>query len=181
MNLPNLITLGRLLAVPLAVWLILHAYLSAAFWLFVIAGISDAVDGYIAKRFNLETVVGKLLDPLADKALLVSMYVSLGVSGYLDSWVVILVVFRDAMIVSGALLYHALTHRLTMQPLRISKVNTAAQIVLVAAVLAQHGLGLNIALLAQGFVYVVAVTTFASGGAYLIEWTRRAADVEERE
>ena len=181
MNLPNFISLGRLLAVPFAVWMIINGFLLAAFWLFVIAGISDAVDGYIAKRFNAETAVGKYLDPLADKALLVSVFISLGASGYLESWLVIMVVFRDALIVSGALLYHTLTHRLTMQPLRISKINTAAQIVLVAQVLGQHGLQLDTAWISHLLAYAVAATTVASGAAYLLEWARRAAAFEEGE
>lgn len=181
MSLPNLISLGRLLAVPLAVWLILNDLLLAAFWLFVAAGISDAVDGYLAKRLNAETVLGKYLDPLADKALLVSVFISLGAVGYLQSWLVILVVFRDALIVSGALLYHTMTQKLTLEPLWISKLNTAAQIVLVAMLLGERGMDLPIHMATQLMVFATALTTFASGAAYVFEWTRRAATFEEGE
>ncbi len=181
MNIPNLITLARLLSVPLAVWLIINGLLGPAFWLFVLAGISDAVDGYLAKRLNAETVVGRYLDPLADKALLVSVFISLGICGYLPSWLVIMVVFRDVLIVAGALLYHTLTQNLTLEPLRISKLNTAAQIVLVGMVLGQHGMDLPIDPATQIMVYLAALTTFASGGAYVFEWTRRAAAMEEGE
>lgn len=181
MNIPNLITLARLLSVPLAVWLIINGFLGAAFWLFILAGISDAVDGYLAKRLNAETVVGRYLDPLADKALLVSVFIALGSSGYLPSWLVIMVVFRDVLIVSGALLYHTLTQNLTLEPLRVSKLNTAAQIVLVGVVLGQHGLGLPIGMATEVMVFVAAATTFISGGVYVFEWTRRAAAMEEGE
>src|SRR5260370_4856839 len=108
LNLPNVISLGRLLLVPLAISLILDGRYYAAFWIFVIAGVSDAVDGFIAKRFDRRTRLGALLDPLADKVLLVSVYVTLGVSGQLWTWLVVLVVFRDIMIVGGFLLVRAL-------------------------------------------------------------------------
>ena len=88
LNLPNLITLGRLLSVPLAVWLIIEARYGVAFWIFVAAGISDALDGYIAKRFDRRTRLGALLDPIADKALLVGVYVTLGIAGQLPHWLV---------------------------------------------------------------------------------------------
>ncbi len=181
MNIPNFITLARLLSVPLAVWLIINGYLGGAFWLFIAAGVSDAVDGYLAKRLNAETVLGRYLDPLADKALLVSVFISLGSGGYLQSWLVIMVVFRDVLIVAGALLYHTLTQHLTLEPLGISKINTAAQIVLVAVVLGQHGLDLPLGMVAELMVYIAALTTFASGAFYVYEWTRRAAAMEEGE
>src|SRR6202035_4268592 len=103
LNLPNLISLGRLLLVPLAISLILDGKYWAAFWVFVVAGISDALDGFIAKRFNRRTRLGALLDPVADKAMLVSVYVALGLVHELWTWLVILVVFRDVMIVGGFL------------------------------------------------------------------------------
>jgi len=179
-NLPNLITLARLLAVPVIVWLILKNQLIAAFWLFVAAGVSDAVDGFIAKRFNLETTFGKYLDPITDKVLLVSVYVSLGNEGHLYVWLVILVVFRDLVIVGGAMVYEQVTRSLTMTPLKISKVNTAAQIVLAAVVLGVRGAGLGYDMLIDALVAVVAVTSVVSGGAYVIKWSQRAAAAEDR-
>src|SRR5262252_7548834 len=141
LNLPNLISLGRLLLVPLAISLILEDSYWAAFWVFVVAGVSDALDGFIAKRFDLRTRLGALLDPLADKVLLVSVYVTLGIAGQIWTWLVVLVVFRDVMIVGGFLLIQALaglpkpTH-----PLFISKVNTGVQVAMVGYVLARRGL-----------------------------------------
>lgn len=179
MNLPNLITLGRLLCVPLAIWLVLSEELAAAFWVFVLAGLSDAVDGFIAKRFEQRSQLGALLDPIADKALLVSMYVTLGVAGHLPNWLVILVVFRDALIVGGFLLVAALAQSMRWEPLFVSKLNTALQLGLVAVVLARLGLGVDDFGLGTALVYAVAATTLISGGAYLVRWGRALAGVED--
>lgn len=179
MNLPNLITLGRLLSVPVAIWLVLSGELAAAFWIFVAAGLSDAVDGFIAKRLDQRSRLGALLDPLADKALLVSMFVTLGVAGHLPNWLVILVVFRDVMIIGGFLLVTALAHTMKWEPLLISKLNTALQIALIAVVLARLGLGIPDFGLGTVLVYAVAVTTIVSGGGYLVRWGRALAGVEE--
>src|SRR5271169_3655914 len=108
LNLPNLISLARLLLVPLEIWLILVGRYGLAFWILVAAGISDALDGFIAKKFDRRTRLGALLDPLADKVLLVSVYVTLGFAGQLWTWLVVLVVFRDIMIVGGYLLIQAI-------------------------------------------------------------------------
>ena len=179
MNLPNLITLGRLLCVPLAIWLVLSDELGAAFWLFVAAGLSDAIDGFIAKRFDQRSRLGALLDPLADKALLVSMFVTLGVAGHLATWLVILVVFRDVLIIGGFLLITALAQTMRWEPLFISKLNTALQIALIAVVLGQLGLGIPVFGLGRILTYAVAATTVISGISYLVRWGSALAGVEE--
>lgn len=170
---PNVISLARLLSVPLAVWLMLIDRYDAAFWVFVAAGLSDAVDGALARWLKVNSEVGAYLDPLADKCLLVSAYIALGYSGHIEIWLVILVVFRDLLIVGGALLYQTLTQSLSMQPLLISKINTGLQIGLVALLLARLGLGLPNFGLEPILVYAVALSTAASGGAYLWIWGRR--------
>jgi len=178
-NLPNLISMARLMAVPATVWFIIEGRYDSAFWLFVVAGASDAVDGFIAKRFNAQTVLGSYLDPLADKALLVSVYLTLGNEGQLAVWLVILVVFRDLTIIGGAILLHTLGGSIRMTPLATSKVNTVAQIVLASVVLARLGLGLDDRGLVAALVYVVAATTVLSGVHYLITWARRIASMED--
>lgn len=177
-SVPNLISLGRLLCVPITVWLVLNENLLAAFWLFVAACISDGADGFIAKRFNCETVLGGYLDPIADKALLVSVYLTLGNEGYIAAWLVILVVFRDALIVCGAYLFQLLYQRLSIHPLVVSKINTAFQFILAAAVLGMEGYNYQDGLIILGLTYVVAATTFLSGAAYVIVWSRRAVAME---
>jgi cardiolipin synthase len=179
-NLPNLISLARLVSVPVAVWLILDGRLTAAFWLFVVAGLSDAVDGTIAKYLHAETALGKFLDPLADKALLVSVYIALGRIGEMDSWLVILVVSRDIMIVGGVIVTLLTVMRsYKVAPSFLSKANTAAQILLAAAVLARLGLGIDDLGAAQVLTYVVAATTLGSGAWYLVVWYRQMAGVED--
>src|ERR1700746_2953732 len=173
LNLPNLISLGRLLLVPLAISLIVDGRYWAAFWVFVVAGISDALDGFIAKRFDRRTRLGALLDPLADKALLVSVYVTLGVAGQLWAWLVVLGVFRDVMIVGGFLLIQVIaTFPKPFHPLFISKINTGVQVVLVGYVLARRGLGADAGPIDFALSIAVAVATVVSGISYLVRWAR---------
>ena len=178
MNIPNLISLARLLSVPVAVWFILDDALAAAFWLFVLAGLSDAIDGFIAKRFDQRSALGALLDPIADKALLVGMFVTLGLGHRLPSWVVILVVFRDLLIVGGFLLATMYGQRMRFEPLVVSKLNTTLQIVLIAAVLGEIGLGIDLAREITLLVYAVGVTTILSGAGYLVRWARSWSGTE---
>ena len=179
MNLPNLITFGRLFSVPVILWLILDGLMLAAFWVFFVAALSDAVDGIIAKYFDAETVFGAFLDPIADKALLVSVYLMLGHQGYVEAWLVIMVVFRDLVILGGAILFQTVTQSLTMQPLTISKVNTFVQFVFVVIVLWVEAYGLDGGATIRVIGYIVAVTTLWSGTAYVITWSPRAAVMED--
>jgi cardiolipin synthase len=177
MSIPNLISLGRLLSVPLAVWLILEGELGWAFWLFVLSGLSDAIDGFIARAFRSRTALGGYLDPIADKALLVSVYLALGHAGYLPVWLVILVVFRDILIVGGVLLLYTLKESFAMQPSFISKINTTMQIVLAALVLSTFGLDLteppfDLKWVTATMIWVVAVTTAWSGLGYIVTGSR---------
>ena len=168
-NLPNLITLARLLCVPLAIWLIVEARYGVVFWVFVAAGVSDALDGWIAKRWNQRTPLGALLDPIADKALLAAVYITLGLAGALPQWLVILVVLRDLLIVGGYLLSHGTD---APQPLFVSKVNTLVQIALVGFVLARLGLDFEADRLTAILVVAAGITTVWSGLSYLVRWAR---------
>lgn len=172
LTIPNAITLARLFAVPIAVWLILDGRYALAFWVFLAAGVSDALDGYIAKRFDSRSRLGALLDPLADKALLTSVYVALALSNQLPGWLVVLVVLRDALIIAGFLLIQATAAPRRFEPLYISKVNTLLQIALVGFVLAGLGLDLEDLWLTPSLVDVVAATTVISGFWYLARSAR---------
>jgi len=178
LSIPNIISFCRLVLAPIAVWLILNHMFEAAFWIFVAACVSDAADGYIAKKYNLHTELGRFLDPIADKALLVSVFVTLGQVGLIDTWLVILVVFRDALILCGAILYHLLYETLTMQPLLISKINTTAQFILAAIVLGMSAFGLTDQIGIIILTYLVAGTTIASGASYVTTWSRKAMAME---
>ena len=179
MNVPNLISLGRLASVPVAVWLILNGHYGWAFWLFVVAGISDAVDGFVAKQFGQETVIGKYLDPLADKALLASVFITLGHAGHMPLWLVIVVISRDVMILAGALIGLMLTDRYAVQPMLPSKVNTVAQIVYAGLVLANLGVAFKDYGATEIMGYVVAATTLLSLGVYISWWLRATAELED--
>jgi len=179
LNLPNLISLARLLLVPLTIWLILCERYGIAFWILVAAGVSDALDGFIAKRFDRRTRLGALLDPVADKAMLVSVYITLGVAGQLPSWLVILVVFRDVTIVGGFLLIQAIAVPKRFDPLYISKINTGVQVALVVFVLARLGLEAEPGPLDLALYLAVAVTTISSGVSYLVRWARILARSEQ--
>jgi cardiolipin synthase (CMP-forming) len=172
-NLPNLITLARLLSVPLAVWLILEDRYAAAFWVFIGAGLSDALDGYIAKRFNRQTRLGAMLDPAADKVLLAGVYMTLGIVGQLPAWLVMLVVSRDLLIVIGFVVIHASAATpKPVGPLFISKINTLIQIVLVGFVLARLGLGFEADAVMPPLIGAAALTTLLSGSSYLLQCAR---------
>jgi cardiolipin synthase len=179
LNAPNLITLARLLSVPLTIWLIVGDRFGIAFWVFVGAGVSDALDGFIAKRFDCRTKIGALLDPAADKALLTSVYVALGIAEYLPTWLVILVVFRDVTIIGGFVLFQSMAVPRNFDPLYISKINTAAQISLVAYVLARLGLGFPDGQVTPVLVWVTALTTVLSGLSYLVRWARILSGTEQ--
>jgi cardiolipin synthase (CMP-forming) len=177
-NIPNSITLGRIVLVPLVVWLIIDQEMLAAFVLFMLAGFSDAADGFLAKRYGWHTELGAYLDPIADKALLVSIYVTLGLAGYLPVWLVIAVVSRDILIVGAVLLSWVLSRPLLVHPLLISKANTAAQIVLAALILAELGLGLGLEKFVGIWIWVTGALTILSAGAYFWAWLRHMASYE---
>ncbi len=172
---PNLITLARICAVPAAVWLMLQHRLDLAFLVFVGAGISDAVDGWIARAWNARSALGALLDPIADKALLVSVYVTLAAINVLPDWLAILVVFRDLLIVGGVILLWMLGMPARIRPILVSKANTVAQIALAALALLLAGFALSAPLLLDAMIWLVAATTFASGAAYVVQAARLTA------
>lgn len=181
-NLPNAITVGRIFLVPLVVWLIIVGRMQAAFVVFVVAGVSDALDGYLAKRFGWQSELGAYLDPLADKALLVSIYVALGYFAHMPAWIVIAVVSRDLLIIGAVLLSVMLGRPVEVHPLPISKANTVGQIVLAALVLGNLGFGLALAGVIELVSWVVGALTVLSAAAYLRAWLAHmtAYDVPQR-
>jgi cardiolipin synthase len=175
---PNAITGVRMaLAAPLA-WLILDGERGAALALALAAGLSDAVDGLLAKRMGWQSRLGGLIDPMADKLMLLAAFLSLGLIGEVPAWLVWLVVGRDVVIVAGAIAYHNLIGPLEARPSAISKLTTLLQILLVLALLID---GLDAVALPEamilGLTIATAITTVASGLHYVYTWsgkTRRA-------
>jgi cardiolipin synthase len=172
LSLPNLITMARILCVPLIVWAITAGHMLPAFLLFLAAGVSDAVDGFLAKRFDMRTELGALLDPLADKALIVSIYVALGFTEVLPRWVVILVVSRDILIIGGFLLAMLIERPMPVRPHPISKLNTVAQIVLAGVALGALGLKFDAGWVLPALMALVTILTLLSIGFYVAEWIR---------
>lgn len=171
-SLPNLITIGRIMLVPALVWAIAAGEAAVAFALFVIAGLSDAVDGFLAKRFGMSTKFGAFLDPLADKALIISVFVGLGIAGAIPLWLVVLVVSRDILIIGAVTLALLVGKPVKIRPLYVSKLNTVAQIVFASLVLGSLAFDFNAGPLQTVLMFVVATLTLVSVGFYTREWIR---------
>jgi cardiolipin synthase len=178
LSIPNLITLARILLVPVVVWAIAAGAMHLAFILFLVAAISDGVDGFLAKRFNMQTELGAYLDPLADKVMIVSIYVTLASTGVIPLWIVILVVSRDILIVGGILLSWLVGNPIAIKPHMVSKANTAAQIVYACLVLALFGFGFNAEPLLTLVMFLVAVLTLLSVAFYVADWVRHMNSAE---
>lgn len=178
MNIPNTLTFGRIVSVPLLIWLIIDQDYLAAFIVFMLAGISDAADGYLAKRYGWATELGAYLDPIADKALLVAIYVTLGLAGELPVWLVIVVATRDVLIVGAVILAWIMSRPVEMKPLAVSKINTFSQITLAGLVLAKLGLGLEFGGLVSLFVWLTGGTTILSAFVYFFGWLRHMMSYE---
>lgn len=173
-DIPNIISLLRIALVIPVVYLLIQREFSYALILFFIAGISDGLDGYLARRNNWKSRLGSILDPLADKLLLVFSYFALGWLGEIPMWLVVAVVARDLVIVVGAIAYHEIIGEYDMVPSWVSKTNTFFQIVLVLAVVFSAGAYMLPEMVIDGLVVIVAITTIGSGIDYVWVWGRRA-------
>ena len=179
MTIPNYITIFRFLLVPLVLYSIFEGQMALALAGFILAGVSDGVDGFIARRFNQRSELGAYLDPIADKLLLVTIFGVFGYLGQLPLWLVYLVISRDAMIIGAVLLSTIMGNPVKMRPLMVSKVNTTVQIVLAAFVLADLAFALNYGQIEQYLIWLVALLTGASAAAYLVSWMRHMAGFAE--
>ncbi|MBB4197209.1 CDP-alcohol phosphatidyltransferase [Rhodoblastus sphagnicola] len=167
--LPNLISLARLVLAPFSVEMIVERRWTEALAIFVVAGLSDALDGWIARRFDLRSELGAYLDALADKALLVCNYVTLAGVGLVPLYLVLLVVTRDLLIVGAVILCRVMDRPMTIRPHFLSKANTAAQIAFVVMLLAALAFHLPMPWFTAG-VWLVAALTLASLAAYFKRW-----------
>jgi cardiolipin synthase len=173
-HLPNLICIGRILLVwPIVVGLSAGNYLLTLL-LFGVAALSDGIDGYLAKRFGWTSQLGKFLDPLADKLLLVAVFVAASWMGVVPWWVAAAAIARDVMIGLGALLYRVWFGALHGQPSILSKINTAVQIVYLIVAILHAAAGVPSPALLQGLAIVTLTTTVSSGIGYLLQFARRA-------
>jgi cardiolipin synthase len=173
-DLPNIITFLRFLLIPPVVLLLLQRRYDMALLVFAVAGFSDALDGYLAKRYRWSSRLGGLLDPIADKLMLLSGFVTLAWLGVLPVWLVALIILRDVVIVTGAIVYHLRIEKLEAEPSVISKFNTLAQILLILAEMFSHAFHELPQYCMDALIYGVLVTTLWSGFDYVWTWGRRA-------
>ncbi len=173
-HLPNLICLLRIALV----WPLVHSLLANDYhttvWVFVIAAVSDGLDGFLAKRFGWTSELGRVLDPLADKLLLVSLFLVATWIGLIPHWLTVMAVARDVMIGLGALTYIGLWGPLRGRPLLISKVNTLFQLMYLLMVIFYNGFGYPPKAVVDVLAVLTGVTIAVSGFAYLREFTVRA-------
>ena len=173
--LPNIISIIRILLVIPTVNYLWHNEYGKALTVFFVAGVSDVLDGFLARRFGWVTRLGSILDPLGDKLLMTAIYFTLGLMGQLPVWLVVLVIGRDLVIIAGAVAYRLLVKEITMQHLLISKLNTGFQILLVLILIFYRTFPSQIPVqVINILIYLVAFTTLASGIAYVLIWTQRA-------
>jgi cardiolipin synthase len=175
MTIPNALTLLRFCLIPLIVVLIQANEFRIAFYVFVIAGLTDAVDGYIARRFSQQSELGAYLDALADKLLIATSFIALFAAAALPYWLVVLVIFRDIMIVGAVAIAWLLNNPIPIEPLLISKCNTAAQIGAVAFTLASGSFFVAPAGSDTAVHSLVALLTVVSVSAYFVKWFRHMA------
>lgn len=173
-DLPNLITIFRFCMVPPVVWLLLHESFAAALVLFAVAGFSDALDGFLAKRYGWTSQLGERLDPLADKALLISSYMALGWLQIIPVWLVLLIILRDLVILVGAITYYFHIERMDADPTFLSKLNTLVQILFVLAMVFNQGIWPLPPAWTPVLIYSVVATTILSGMDYVWTWGWRA-------
>ncbi|WP_347262266.1 CDP-alcohol phosphatidyltransferase family protein [Rudaea sp.] len=180
-HLPNAITLARIVLVVPLVWLIANHRFEAALVVVAVAGASDALDGLLAKRYGWQSWLGGVLDPLADKLLLIACFVSLDLAGVIPDWLMWLVVGRDLVIAAGATAYHFLIGRVLPQPSALSKVTTFVQIVCALALLLKLSGLLPLAdVIDDALIWLTALTTTASGMHYVAVWSHKALEARRR-
>ncbi len=170
MTIPNFITIGRFILVPMVVYALLSGHMGWALLGFLVAGISDGVDGIIARHLDQRSELGAYLDPIADKFLLVSVFVVLGFLGELPLWLVLLVVSRDALIIMAVMLGAVMAQPIKMRPLMVSKANTVAQIVLASVVLGELAFETLFGSTRIALVLLTGILTAASAIAYFVTW-----------
>jgi cardiolipin synthase len=173
-DIPNIISVGRIILVFPVVWALIEQRFGLALILFAVAGVSDGLDGFLAKRYHWQSRLGGMLDPLADKLLLIATYFSLGWLGALPWWLVALVLLRDVVIVTGAIVYNFHVEAIQAAPTLISKANTLVQILLGLTAVVHQGVYALPDWVMGTLIAIVAITTIASGLGYVVIWSGKA-------
>ena len=172
--LPNAITIARLLSALPLLWLLRGQAYQAAFWLAVVAGASDALDGFLAKHFDWRSALGGMLDPLADKLLINSCFVGLWWTAHVPNWLLALIMGRDVVVLFGAWIWWRMLGAFKPTPSLLSKLTTTVQLVLAAVLLAHLAMAWFTDAALQALILACAVLTLASGMDYVLRYGRRA-------
>ncbi len=170
LTIPNLLGLLRIIAGPYVAYLLWQGQYDLAFWVFLVAGLTDAIDGPIARKTGTANEFGLYLDPIADKFFINTIYIALLILGFLPSWIVILVFLRDFLISSCIILSKVFNLDMFVKPARLSKINTGLQIALAALIMGDQAFQLPLGQSMQWLMYIMAVTTLVSGAQYLARW-----------
>lgn len=178
MTIPNLITACRIILAPIFIIYLLQDRFLAALVVFTLAGLSDAVDGLIARLFDQKTRLGSYLDPLADKILLVAAFVTLAVRGFIPPWLAVLCISRDILILLGTLILSLSGVDFRVRPSIVSKLTTFFQLLTVFLVLSQYPLHLSGQFIPYAF-FVTGVLTISSGLHYMYFWFRTMGESQE--
>mgnify|MGYP005756799337 CR=1 FL=1 len=169
---PNVISAIRIALVLPILLMIKNGNFDFAIGLFLLAGLSDIIDGYLAKQFNWHTRLGALLDPVADKLLVASLFIILAYSEHIPLWLAIAVILRDVLIILGAIAYNFLVGPVQGEPTRVSKINTALQLLFLLFALSRAGFGWPNDVLLTIMSVVVLATVIISGIDYIWSWSR---------
>ncbi len=173
-DIPNFLTGVRLVLVAPLVYVLLEEEYFLALWIILGAGASDGLDGFLAKHYQWQSRLGSILDPIADKLLLISSFVVLALLGHIPIWLVGLALSRDVALIMGSFAYHFFVEPLEIEPTLLSKVNTLCQILLIVIVIANQLSGLDMSRVAEWLIYLVALTIVLSGMQYAWHWGSQA-------
>lgn len=178
-NIPNAISIARILLMFPAIWMLLDEQYGIAMIFFSIAGISDALDGFLAKRYGWQSQIGGVLDPLADKILLISVFVSLAWMGAIPWWFVIVISLRDLGVFAGGIYYNVTVEKFTAEPSLVSKLNTTMQILLVLLVVLDLWKQWVPEWILSALIFGVLVAAIWSFVGYVLKWLQKAEDHEK--
>ena len=174
-NIPNMITAARIIFMPCLVWLLFHHQYERSLVLILCLGVSDALDGFLARWYGWKTTLGCYLDPLADKLMIAGVYITFAALGWVPWWFLILIISRDILLVFSVAYAFLMSSRSMIQPVMWSKVNTFLQIVLAIALIYEHMRPLNAQIL-NVLMTLVVCTTIASASHYLLGWWKRSGN-----
>lgn len=179
-HIPNALCVLRMLLVVPVAWLLVEGEYRLTLWLFAFAAATDGLDGYLAKRFDWTSELGKILDPLADKILLVGVFITLAMLGLAPVWLAATAVARDLVITAGAIVYNWLYGHLQGRPTAVSKLNTLCQILYLLLAVGAPAVGRQPQAALTVLGALVFVTTVVSGIDYVVTYARKAIELSRQ-